>query len=122
MLIQVLLSGQDHLRLRGKNFGEMADRGEDIGSPPLARKKSNKSENPFGTPGITSACAEKIKSFSPALNNSGDHLRLRGKNDVSDFDTPFGTGSPPLARKKFSLKANFEAYNRITSACAEKMW
>ena len=107
--------------MRGKNFGEMADRGEDIGSPPLARKKSNKSENPFGTPGITSACAEKIKSFSPALNNSGDHLRLRGKNDVSDFDTPFGTGSPPLARKKSfnSMKSAFT--NGITSACAEKI-
>ena len=95
------LTGRDHPRVCGEN----ALRAESIrileGSPPRVRGKWHILRVLHQLPGITPACAGKMRPFYPG----GDYER----------------GSPPRVRGKLKRIANGIRKYRITPACAGKI-
>ena len=70
--------------------------------------------------GITSACAEKRVSTSPAKPQHRNYLRMRGEELLEEHQITLRAELPPHARRRVCIVENIAYKRGITSACAEK--
>ena len=102
MLYMAKFPRWDHPRLRGTNKCLVWAKWVCIGSPPLARDKCYGITQILTQSGITPACAGQISPSRSTQQSGRDHPRLRGTNVGVSYPTTPSSGSPPLARDKFS--------------------
>ncbi len=114
------LPWKDHPRLRGEKLLRARSAPFAAGSPPLARGKVDRCGVDDGLAGITPACAGKRQVYMLVFLFKRDHPRLRGEKFLHIHNTSLSRGSPPLARGKASLTANWHTSVWITPACAGK--
>ncbi len=109
---------QDHPRVRGEQFAEVAGMSADEGSPPRARGAGREGPRLPYMLRITPACAG---SSSPARSRRswpGDHPRVRGEQAARQRRRRWGRGSPPRARGAAVGAAVHVPRPGITPACA----
>ena len=118
LFVREQLTGVDHPRLRGEQWGISWAGVREMGSPPLARG-TGQSLATFRQPfRITPACAG---NRSPPLVPSSfirDHPRLRGEQQSAPAFLQQNMGSPPLARGTELRCTHSVLAIGITPACA----
>ena len=111
-------SEEDHPRLRGNYYDQIASGEPAVGSPPLTRELRVSSLFAFASSGITPAYAGTTFSQNNQDQTLWDHPRLRGNYFFSSEDTVPEVGSPPLTRELLTKPSLKRLQIRITPAYA----
>ena len=111
---------QDHPRVCGEKFVEVAKIFHDLGSPPRVRGKVLHLCFRVALKGITPACAGKSGWHSCCPGCNRDHPRVCGEKVLLIIGISKARGSPPRVRGKVSERLMGGNYARITPACAGK--
>ena len=106
--------------MRGENVRSTTQVLAWVGSPPHARGKLLFAIVFVNELRITPACAGKTPWLQPDPQQSADHPRMRGENELSNSISSMEGGSPPHARGKPLLQERIMPSGRITPACAGK--
>ena len=119
-LLLLLLSDQDHPRIRGKDFHTVLITDLIPGSPPHTRERHGRPYDNTDAIGITPAYAGKtlLRIFEVLL--LWDHPRIRGKDARVTSYSESCTGSPPHTRERHINTVHSLFLLRITPAYAGK--
>ena len=114
----LLLSCQDHPRIRGTNYQCTCYTLLHSGSPPHTRDKFNSLTGKFGQNRITPAYAGQIILIKLQSQVQQDHPRIRGTNELIYSMIKAIIGSPPHTRDKYLADTSSTIAGGITPAYA----
>ena len=96
----LVVTGQDHPRVCGKNQALRFVASTTPGSPPRVREKPSGETYPSSNDRITPACAGKTPPLPRFQQQDRDHPRVCGKNCNRSTTLSNKSGSPPRVREK----------------------
>ena len=111
---------RNYLRMRGEEQPKRRSYQPVRELPPHARRRDGDPAMAGQVRGITSACAEKRRTYALSLQVNRNYLRMRGEEAHNATQEIANLELPPHARRRVTHPFNRSHKRGITSACAEK--